>query len=203
MKARRIFLWSLVPLALLLAAAWMVSARAGEGRIIQAAQARLDRGESEAALGALEPLWRRPLPSRASRRRAAEIYFRLGEDKKGLAMLADQPFSDRNAGDAHLRALSARCQRAALLVSEASGSKDSAARLRLFRAAAEEVPESPRVLHYLVREEWLASAFGDDPAVDRAFRDDYLQLRQMAPRLSDALQAEMRLEMEKQRSALK
>src|SRR5438046_6437707 len=88
MKARRIYLWALVPLALLLAAAWMVSARAGEERILRSAGARLDRGESEAALAALEPLWHRPLPSRAARRQAAEIYFRLGEDKKGLAMLA-------------------------------------------------------------------------------------------------------------------
>ena len=84
---------------------------------------------------------------------------------------------------------------AAILVWRHNSRFQPAARLRLFREAADEVPESPRVLHYLVREEWLASAWSDEPGVERAFKDDYLLLRRMAPRLSDALQAETRLEM--------
>lgn len=177
----------LVLLAPLAAALWMGSARWAEDRVLAAAQQRLESGQWEAALDALAPLQGRRALSREARRRAAEVYFRLGEDRKAHELLVGVPYREDSADDRRLRDLAARNQRAAKLLEQADRSRDPRKRLQLARQAREQLPEAPPILQRVIQEELMVMSRGASAEVSEEFSRDYTDLRAHAPRAADEL----------------
>jgi hypothetical protein len=192
LKQARWLLWAGVLLLPLLAAGWISASRTAEIRLLDRARAQLDGGDWEAALASLEPLSRRLLLSREARRKGAELLFRLGEDQKAHRLLGPEPFNKRIPEDLLLRERSIACQRAAHFLRKADQSRDPAERVRFTRIAHVELPESPRVLQRLVREELLAMAETGDREYSAGFEKDYAELRRKAPRMADQLKQEVR-----------
>jgi hypothetical protein len=189
--ARRRLVWTLVLLAPLLAAGWIAAARATADSVIARAASHLERGEAEAASDALGSLPVRVLLSRDARRRAAALFFRLGEDRKGHALLLGEKLSERDPEDRHLRELSAHCRRAAAVLQQADRSSDPQERLRLARSAQAELPDSPQVLRRVVQEELVLMVRRPGGEPSSAFERDYTALRVKAPRLAAALKREV------------
>ncbi|HEU4752530.1 MAG TPA: hypothetical protein VFU47_05425 [Armatimonadota bacterium] len=176
--------WVLLALALLLpalAAGGLLAGRYAEDALLRGASAQVESGDLEAALRTLEPLKRQRFLSREGRRRAAALYFRLGEDKSGHALLAGIPFHEGDPEDARLRALAARCQRAASLLKKADAAASPRERLRLTRAARDELPDAPDVLLRVAEAELQAMLHSNDPAQSQAFEEAYTELRRKAP----------------------
>jgi hypothetical protein len=174
----------ILPLTAVLA---LAGVRAGEESLLDAAAAHLRQGQPEAALGPLARLRDRRFLFVSTRRRAAVLYFRLGEDKEALRMLAGQKFDADDPNDLQLRQLSSKCLRAGKLLRQADGSRDPAERVTLVRKAVEEVPDSPRLLERAVQEELLAMTVPNGPDVDQEFSEDYAALRRKAPGLAKQL----------------
>jgi hypothetical protein len=183
---RRPSRWLLL-LSLLLLPVALVSCRAQEEGALRQSAARLERGELEGALAALEPLLHRPLLSGGTRRQAAELYLRLGEDSRARDLLRGQRFDAKSADDTRLRDRIDRCRRASELLEQASHTVEPAERVRLVAEARQAVPESPRVLQRLVQEELLAMTRSPAPEASQAFEEGYRELRRKAPGLADAL----------------
>lgn len=151
------------------------------------ARALLESKQWEASGNALGGLDGRRFVSRRARWDAAELYFRLGEDRKAHQMLAGIPFHEGDARDREMRELSSRNLRASSLLSQAETAPDVLGRLRLIRKARNEVPESPAILARLVQEELLAITHGGETEEQGAFESDYTLLRRAAPRAAAEL----------------
>jgi hypothetical protein len=175
-----------------LAGWWMLQQRAEENALLREASIQMKNGLWEEAGNTLGRLRGRPLLSGATRRLGAELYFRLGEDRAGHQLLFAQRYDAKHADDVRLKALAASCGRAARLVEQAKAQRSPAERLALAREARKELPESPRVLQFVVREELLGSVDESAPAVelDGQFERDYAQLRIAAPTLADEVRRE-------------
>jgi hypothetical protein len=184
---RRKTLWVLVGLALMLpvlAAGLLLVGRYAEDVTLARAAGQLSEGRSEAALHTLAPLKTQRLLSREARRRAAELYFRLGEDKTAHTLLRGVPFREGDPDDKRLRELSARCQTAASLMKRADSGRSPAERVRLVRAAQDELPDAPGVLKRVAEAELQAFIQAKPPASSRSFEEAYAELRDRAPSLA-------------------
>jgi len=179
--ARRL-LWALVLLLPLLLAGGIVKLLGEEGRVLAAATSELRSGRTEAALDSLDRLWGRRLLSAAARRRAAELYLRLGEDRKAHTFLAGQRPEKDHPADRRLQELSARCQQASHLLARADRSRSPRERVRLLREARLLLPDSPGVLQRLVQEELLLFTRSSDPEDEARFSEAYTELARAAPR---------------------
>jgi hypothetical protein len=184
-------LWLAVFAVLLLVTGALVGARLAEERVLARASEHLAAGHLDAAMASLSPLKGRRFLSREAARRAASLYFRLGEDHTAHSFLRGQPFSETDPEDIRLRELSARCQRATSLLKQAEESPDPLESARLAREALRELPDSPRVLQWVAREEMLAMAATGDPAREKEFERAYTELRRRAPSFADALKREV------------
>jgi hypothetical protein len=174
--------WLLILVAApLLAAGWLTLARIAEDAVLNQAQARLDAGHWEDAADSLARFHTGRALSSEGRRRAALLYFRLGEDHKAHELLARVPFRKEDSEDQRLREWSARNQRAAALLQKADSAPDPGKRLELLQKAREEVPEAPGILERVVQVELMVMA-RTPKAVDEAFQRDYTELRTTAPR---------------------
>jgi hypothetical protein len=183
----RRLLW-IVPLLLALLATTLVAGqRAGEEALLRHARRSLDQGQAENAERDLTALVRRPLLSRTARWDGAELFFRVGEDHAGNALLKGAQPDPHDPRDRQLLDLAARCQRALLLLARANRTPDPKERLDLAREALAETPDSPLVLQRVVEEELLQMTRTDDPRLSAAFEADYRRLRIGAPRLADEL----------------
>lgn len=187
-------------LAPLVVAGWISTHRARAETALRAADAHMSRQELEAASEALRAL---PAPwtlSAELRRRGAELFFRLGEDGKGNALLGGQPYRASDPLDQRLRALNERAQRAAGELRAADASRIPDERLAHLRKAVEELPESPALLARLVLEEVLALPASRDRSLSVRFGADYAALRQKAPRRAEELKARLREALDRPRS---
>jgi hypothetical protein len=182
--------WVLVIACPLAAGAWTMAQRNAEEGVLRRATAQFQHGEWQAATATLEPLHRRSLLSVPARRRAAELYFRLGEDQKGHRLLLGLKFQANDPTDARLKEWVVRSQRAEALIRRANGMKSPLQRFELTKQAHDELPEAPHVLQRLVREE-LALML-KDPKSEAAsrFEEDYTQLRLAAPQLATEVRSE-------------
>lgn len=187
MKLRRLLL------ILLLAAPFLVGLslvgwQSAEQGLVNRATAQFQAGEWEASLNSLATLQTRPLLSSAGRRRAAELFLRMGEDAHGHALLKGQRFDEQDPEDQKLRELTSRCVRAARLVEKADKSRDPAQRLEYLRAAQLELPDAPRLLQRVTLEELGALTRARSPEeaaeLSDAYLQDYAALRQKAPTLA-------------------
>jgi hypothetical protein len=168
----------------------MIFQRAVEDASLQRASLQFQRGEWQAALDSLEPLRARPLLSGLTRRRAAELYFRLGEDQKAHRLLVGQKFHPEDPADERLKALAAHCQRAEALIRQADQAKSPEQRYRLTRRAQQELPQAPHVLQRLVKEELALLLRQPESEAASRFETDYTQLRVAAPKLAAQVRTE-------------
>lgn len=182
--------WVLVIACPLAAGAWVMAQRNAEEGVLRQAMAQFRRGEWQAASATLEPLHRRSLLSGPTRRQAAELYFRLGDDQKGHRLLLGLKFQPNDAADTRLKEWVVRSQRAEALIRRANGTKNPNQRFELTKQAHDELPEAPHVLQRLVREE-LALMLKDQKSEAAArFEEDYTQLRLAAPQLASEVRSE-------------
>jgi hypothetical protein len=184
---RRRIMGALVAAALalpLLAAVLVLGGRWAEDTLLRRAAAQVEQGRLETALETLAPLKRQRLLSREARRRAAALYFRLGEDRTAHTLLRGIPFNSGDPEDQRLRALSARCQRAAALVKRLDRSRDLSERVALIDQARDEVPDNPELLRRQVEELLQAMLQSQSPAREQAFTEAYTELRRKAPGLA-------------------
>lgn len=196
------FWWALLLLPLVVVGGLMAVERQTATHLDRA-EAQLQDAKWEAALAALQPVTQTPFLSLTNQRRAATLLFRLGEDQQAYTLLAARPLRPNDPADATARDLAARCYTSSVLRRQADTSRDSATRLRLARAARKALPEAPRVLEWVVREEVLAMVGGANE--EQAFERDYATLRLGAPVLADrvkqavaAAQAQTRIPAEDQ-----
>jgi hypothetical protein len=150
------------------------------------AEARLNAGAWEAALAELAPISRTGFLSLSNQRRAATLLLRMGEDQQAYRLLAARPLRRNDPEDAVARDLAARCYSSSVLRRQSEKLRDPRERLRLARSAREALPEAPRVLEWVVREELLAMTRGIKTE-EKAFERDYALLRRHAPTLADAV----------------
>jgi hypothetical protein len=185
-RPRRLF-W-LIPILLLAAGAWKVAAmRQVEEAALSRAQAHFDRRELEAALEALQPFAERELRSSSGRRRAALLFFQLGEDRQAHRMLLLQRPEEKSTEDKLLQEWAARCQRAQNLANKADklkDAKDFPQRRDLIEAALAETPDAPKLLQRLVEEDLLLMSVSKSDTASEQFSRDYLELRTKAPKLA-------------------
>jgi hypothetical protein len=185
-RARRL-LW-LIPLLLLLGVAWQIaSMREVEETALARAQQHFDRRELEAALEALQPFTRREMRSSGGRRRAALLFFQLGEDRQAHRLLLLQRPDEKSQEDKTLQEWAARCQRAqnyANMADKLKASKNFQQRRDLIEAALAETPDAPKLLQRLVEEDLMLMSVSKDPAGAEQFERDYLELRTKAPGLA-------------------
>lgn len=174
----------------LLAGGWMVSQRAVEEGALRRATSHFQRGEWQATLDALEPLRIRPLLSGVTRRQAAELYFRLGEDQKAHRILIGQKFHADDPADTHLKSLATKCQSAETLIRQADQSQNLRQRYELTRRAQAELPEAPRVLQRVVQAELALMLRDPKSEAATRFETDYTQLRVAAPQLANQVRSQ-------------
>ena len=178
--------WWVLLLLPLVAVVWlMVLDRTTTARLDRA-EARLRAGAWEAALDELSPISSAGFLSLANQRRAATLLLRMGEDQQAYRLLAARPLRWNEPDDMVARDLAARCYTASVLRRQSEELREPAERLRLARSAREALPEAPRVLEWVVREELLAMTRGMKTE-EKAFERDYALLRRAAPRLADAV----------------
>lgn len=187
MKLRR-FLLVLAFALPLLAGVGLVAWRSGEDLLLSRATQQFQADQWEASLNHLGALQKRPLLSSSGRRKAAELFFRMGEDQHGHALLRGQRFDEKDPEDQALRELTGRCLQAARLLEKADRAKNPVERLRHARAAHQEVPDAPRLLQRVVLEELAALTRARSPKeaaeLSEAYVQDYAVLRQNAPTLA-------------------
>lgn len=181
---RRVLLFLVIALPLLLAGG-MVAWRGGEDAILRAARGELERKNLDRAAAILEPIRKRPLLSAEGKRQAAAMFFQLGEDHKAHTLLVGQRFVGEDAEDRNLKELSARSQRVALLFQKAQRLKDPQEEFRLAQEARKELPDSPRVLQWVVLAGVHAQASARNPRqageLEQEYLTAYAELRDKAP----------------------
>ena len=158
---------------------------AAEGPLRTAASA-MRGGQWDAARAALGGLPGPLLLPGGQRRQAAELFFRLGEDRQAHRYLLGQHFDPRDPGDVRLRELGIRCQRAALAVAQAEKAHGDA-KLRLLREAHEQLPEAPDLFRQLVESELARMVVRGDAAAEAEFTRDYASLRLHSPSAADTV----------------
>ena len=181
--ARRL-LW-LIPLLLLIGGVWKVATMHDfEEAVLQRSQRHFERRELEAALEALQPFTERRQLSESARRRAALLFFQLGEDQQAHRMLLLERPQAKDEADRELQAWAARCQRAQNLVKKADKLTDFRRRRAIIEAALSETPDAPKLLQRLVEEDLMLMTVSKDEVVTEQFQRDYLELRTKAPKLA-------------------
>jgi hypothetical protein len=120
------------------------------------------------------------------RRQAAELFFRLGEDRQAHRYLLGQHFDPHDPADVQLRELGIRCQRAALAVAQAA-KVHGEAKLRLLQEAHRQLPEAPDVFRQVVEAELARMVVQGDPAAEAEFTRDYAALRVHSPAGADTV----------------
>jgi hypothetical protein len=195
----RWLLW-LIPFLFLGAGAWKAaSMRQFEEATLIRAQQYFDRRELEAALEALQPFTQREMRSSDARRRAALLFFRLGEDQQAHRLLLLQRPDEKSEEDKTLQEWAARCQRAQNLLNKADKLKDPQARRDQVEAALTESPDAPKLLQRLVEEDLILMSMSKDKAASDQFARDYLELRTKAPKLAKQVKQAANRSLEKMR----
>lgn len=196
----RRLLW-LIPLLALLGVAWQVAGMRGfEESVLARAQQHFQRRELEAALEALQPFTDRRMVSSPARRRAALLFFQLGEDRQAHRMLLLQRPDDKSEDDRTLQEWSARCQRAQNHLNQADKLKDPQLRREHVEAALAETPDAPGLIRRLVEEDLVLMSVSGGAAGKAAaeqFARDYMELRSKAPKLAAAVKAGAERSLEK------
>ncbi len=179
------WLFWLIPFLLLGAGAWTVAGmRQAEDAALARAQRHFERRELEAALEALQPFTERRMLSTGARRRAALLFFQLGDDRQGHRMLLLQKPNSRSAEDLELKTWAERCQAAGEFLAQADKLKQPRLRREMVDAAVAQVPNSPRLLQRRVLEDLLVMTSEKGPEAGERFVEDYRELRAVAPKLA-------------------